>query len=402
MRRALPRSGRLTDCIDSTPVDYEFRRYGRYDPAVIAQARKRIDAVKEAWSALAGGDSNRLRNVVDQFSLVADSVLKLHPRGERLAEGLKHAAELTARSGKPPGAEVALEVATSVLYLEAALADREQDDSELSMRTNRLAERLEQVCAGGNAEPLEHWMEELYRRVSDRQTMGTVVGELRVTLSEAEKALDQFFRDPADKSHLNAVPGLLAQMRGVLSVIGLDQASQAVMRMRESVEEMLVTDVDIELVRSSGTFDTLGNNLGALSFLIDMLNYQPALAKKLFVYDAELGELRPLMGRSGAAADIGLAAGELDAAPTLQPDLAGQRDEDTAAMEGADEGSALGPDWALDFDLPGAIPDEVRALAREEAGTLPAVGARHWRRCCVVSGNCDANRAGIADRSHGD
>ncbi|MBW8720422.1 MAG: Hpt domain-containing protein, partial [Polaromonas sp.] len=34
------------------------------------------------------------------------------------------------------------------------------------------------------------------------------------------------------------------------------------------------------------------------SFLIDMLNYQPALAKKLFVYDEEKGELKPLMGRA--------------------------------------------------------------------------------------------------------
>src|SRR5690606_25484212 len=30
----------------------------------------------------------------------------------------------------------------------------------------------------------------------------------------------------------------------------------------------------------------------------DMLNYQPSLAKKLFVYDAARGELRPLMGRA--------------------------------------------------------------------------------------------------------
>ena len=34
--------------------------------------------------------------------------------------------------------------------------------------------------------PLEPWMEELYRRVSDRQTMGSVVGELRGTLATAD------------------------------------------------------------------------------------------------------------------------------------------------------------------------------------------------------------------------
>lgn len=64
-------------------------------------------------------------------------------------------------------------------------------------------------------------MEELYRRVSDNQTMGSVVDELRVTLGEAEKAMDQFFRNPKDTAVLATVPGHLAQMRGVLSVLGV-------------------------------------------------------------------------------------------------------------------------------------------------------------------------------------
>ena len=98
-------------------------------------------------------------------------------------------------------------------------------------------------------------------------------------------------------------------MRGVLSVLGLDQAAQAVLRMRETVEEILVTEVDEEKARAAGTFDKLGNNLGALGFLIDMLNYQPTLAKKLFVYDDAAGELRPLMGRIGQAPPQAASAG---------------------------------------------------------------------------------------------
>ena len=340
-------------------VDYEYRRYGLFDPAILSQARKRIEAVKESWSALAGGDTVRLKNVVDQFGLVADSILKLHPKGERLAAGLKHAAELTARSGRPPGAEVALEVATSVLYLEAAMVDQNPDDEELSGRTNRLADRLELVCGGGQAEPLESWMEELYRRVSDRQTMGTVVGELRITLNEAEKALDQFFRNPAEKAVLNDVPALLAQMRGVLSVLGLDQASQAVMRMKARVEQILATDFDVNQAREAGTFDNLGNNLGALGFLVDMLNYQPALAKKLFVYDEALGELRPLMGRSASSAAIEPVPDSVDE-PAGVPVLHEAVGVNPIASE---------PAWALDFDLPEISPEAVHALVEEEAGT---------------------------------
>ncbi|WP_341906675.1 Hpt domain-containing protein [Polaromonas sp. YR568] len=284
------------------PVDYELVQFGRFDPALLAQARKRITAAKETWSSLSGGEVSKLKTVSDQFSLVSDSLLKLHPPSEPLAQALTRAIETTVRSAQAPRIELAMEVATSVLYLEAVFDDLDPNDPQLATRTRNLAERLESVRAGGSPQPLESWMEELYRRVSDKQTMGSVVGELRIALGELEKSLDIFFRNPQDKASLQAVPGQLSQMRGVLSVLGLDQASQAVLRMRGSVEQMLVTEVDEQMAKAAGTFDQLGNNLGALSFLIDMLNYQPALAKKLFVYDDEKGELRPLMGRTQAAA----------------------------------------------------------------------------------------------------
>ncbi len=278
-------------------VDYEAVLFGRFDPALLSQARKRIVSAKETWSALSAGDANKFKAVVDQFILVADSLVKLHPPSEPLAQALTRAVDATARSGQPPSIELAMEVATSVLYLEAAFDDLDPNDAQLAARTQHLAERLENVKNGGVAQPLESWMEDLYRRVSDKQTMGSVVGELRLSLGELEKSLDIFFRNPKDKIVLAKVPGQLAQMRGVLSVLGLDQASHAVVRMRDSVEQMLETEINEEHARATRTFDQLGNNLGALSFLIDMLNYQPVLAKKLFVYDDVKGELKPLMGR---------------------------------------------------------------------------------------------------------
>ncbi len=284
------------------PVNYELVQFGRFDPALLAQARKRILSTKENWSSLCAGDLNKFKSVAEQFSLVTDSLIKLHPPSEPLAQALSAAVETTVRLGQPPRIELAMEVATSLLYLEAAFDDLDPNDPLLAVRTRNLAERLEGVRSGAEPQPLEGWMEDLYSRVSDKQTMGSVVGELRLSLGELEKALDVFFRDPSDKVSLQAVPGQLSQMRGVLSVLGLDQASHAVARMRDSVEQMLVTEVDEVRARAAGTFDQLGNNVGALSFLIDMLNYQPVLAKKLFVFDEEKGELKPLMGRASSLA----------------------------------------------------------------------------------------------------
>ena len=137
-----------------------------------------------------------------------------------------------------------ISVATSLLYIEAALEDGDFDDPEHADRVRRLGERLAAVRRDEPPQPLESWMEELYRRVSDRQTMGSVVQELRASLGVAEKAIDEFFRNPTNSGVLVDVPVQLASMRGVLSVLGMDQASHALLRMRDEVDGLVSTEVD--------------------------------------------------------------------------------------------------------------------------------------------------------------
>ncbi|CAN7179803.1 Hpt domain-containing protein [Rhizobacter sp. LjRoot28] len=286
---------------DFTPVDYEVSRLGRFDPAWIAQAKKRVSSAKDAWSGVAGGEMHRLGGLSEQFSLVGDSLRRLYPSGEVLAEELQQAVVQTQQSGAAPQTPLAMEVATSVLYLESSLEDTDFDHPEQAQRVRRLAQRIANVRGGQTPDPLEAWMEELYRRVSDRQTMGSVVQELRASLAEVEKHIDQFFRKPAEREPLMPVPGQLSSMRGVMSVLGMDQATQALLRMREDVESLINAPADAEGPAHAATFDRLAGNLGALGFLIDMLGAQPQVAKSLFVFDAATGALSPLMGRSASA-----------------------------------------------------------------------------------------------------
>jgi len=332
---------------DAKPVDYASSPFGRFDPALLAQLRKRIGVAKETWSGLSGGDAHKLKGVREQFAHLGETLVKLYQPSEPLTKTLSAAVETVAATARAPGAELAMEVATAILYLEAAFQDLDPNDQQLAERTARLAERLKKVVQGGQPEPLEHWVEDLYRRVSDKQTMGSVVGELRGTLGELEKLLDQFFRNPADKGPLRDAPNFLGQMRGVLSVLGLEQASQAVLRMRDTVENIIVTEIDEEQARGAGTFEKLGNNLGALGFLIDMLSYQPTLAKKLFVWDDVHSELRPLMGR--------------EAEPLPQP--AGHA---AAPAQAASAPAAAAPAAAAVVPAPAQAAPAAAALAEED------------------------------------
>jgi chemosensory pili system protein ChpA (sensor histidine kinase/response regulator) len=270
------------------PVDYESPQLGRHDPAVVAQAKKRVAAAKETWSGLAASEMHRMGALVEQVQLVGDSLTKLFPNGARLAMALNAAASQTLASNAAPPTSVAMEVATSVLYLEASLEEGEFDGHQ-AKRITRLAERLSSVVQGGQPQPLDDWMEALYRRVSDRQTMGTVVQELRAAMGEAEKGLDRYFRDATQRDALLPVPGQLNAMRGVFSVLGLDAASHAVVRMRNDVDALIA---DASGVPDATNVNRLAHNMGALGFLVDMLNVQPAMGKALYAFDAESGELR--------------------------------------------------------------------------------------------------------------
>ena len=344
------------------PVDYETPIFGLYDPGVLAQARRRVDAVKENWSALAGGDMARLKACVDQFGLVVDSLVKLHPQGKPLADALSRVAEQIAQTNRPPSAELAMETATAVLFLEASFAEFEPSDAVFTQRLSQLAERLDAVRSGAPAPALEVWMEELYRSVSDRQTMGTVVGELRTTLGEAEQHLDQFFRNPADKQQLANVPGLMAQMKGVLSVLGLDQAAHAVQRMRDAVDHWLADERELTPAQSHEEFERLGSSLGALGFLVDMLAYQPVLARKLFVYDAATGELKHVSGRINAGHGDGHDE-EVHASLADDKPAAGRGHEETAAAIAFAASEIL-----MDADQPpDTLPGQLEQLATQAA-----------------------------------
>ncbi len=362
------------------PLDYENERLGRFDPTWIAQARKRVIGAKDVWSAVAAGETHRMGGLSEQVALLGDSVDRLFPAGPLLTKAMQDTAAKVVADGGALPASLAMEVATSVLFLDAMLEDGELDQPDLDGRIRRLAQRINDVRGGAEPQPLEPWMEELYRRVSDRQTMGSVVHELRASLSEVEKQIDQYFRDPSQRALLIPVPSQLSAMRGVLSVLGMDQASQAVLYMRDDVDALAQTEVDPQQAVKAGTFDRLADNLGALSFLIDMLSVQPQLAKSLFRFDPLQGSLSAVMGQSERpSAFVGLDEAAAPGAPLV--DQARALADSFSLQPQADHGAAFEvlSQRALAADQPGvagAVSSAQRALAAAtDDQSRQAVGA---------------------------
>src|SRR6516225_11300305 len=89
-------------------VDYESEALGRYDPALIPLARRRVELLKESWSAVTSGQSGLASSLREQASLVADSVRKLHPEGEHMARALDAAVTQVADGAAVPSPALAM------------------------------------------------------------------------------------------------------------------------------------------------------------------------------------------------------------------------------------------------------------------------------------------------------
>ena len=244
----------------------------------IAQARKRVAAAKEAWSAMAGGEMHRSgrpgRAVRPGRRFAAAPVPARRDVRRRAADG-----------GRADPGRAGRAAARRWRWRSRPACSTSRPRSRTATSTipstpsasQRLGRAARPRAPGRPPEPLEAWMEELYRRVSDRQTMGSVVQELRASLAEVEKSIDQFFRNPDDTRRADRrCRRSWRRCAACCRCSAWTQASQALLRMRDEVDGLIVDRGRCRRrSRRPASFERLAGNLGALGFLIDMLSVQP-------------------------------------------------------------------------------------------------------------------------------
>ncbi|MDY0330846.1 MAG: Hpt domain-containing protein [Thiomonas sp.] len=324
--RSLPMLRALDDRLHLAAApfaDYRQSHFGLIDPALVQQVRKRVQILRDAWGALAGHvqshlDPTRMARLVELTQALEQPLRALTPGSEALPRSLAALFRKISAHSDFLTPERALDVATAILFLEITFAHFRPEEQRFLERAQILARRLDQSTRGETPDPLADWMENLFRQASESQTLGSVVQELRADMNTVEKLLDAYFRDPSHKPDLAQVPHLLSQMRGVFSVLGVDVASQALSHLRTEIDRLMAEDAATDSQR----FDALASNIGVLGFLVDMLSYQPELAKTLFVFDDDKKELRAVVASTRRTAPPSLQQDVEQAAQQLKDDIA--------------------------------------------------------------------------------
>ncbi len=268
------------------PVDYDRKRYGQVDVDAVAAAKERLTHAKNIWNRIAGGDATVTDSFEHEMHALADAGSRLgsQPLSKLLRE-LKGIARHAAHAR--PGDMLGLEMATSLLFVENALNNIGRLSENFGERADAMTARLLAVVTGEMPAESAQWLDEMSREAQQRQTMAALAGEMQTSLRQVEKMLDEYFRDPSQRSALGQLDLVLHQIEGALAVLDQGDAVRTVQHTRAAVQGFLAVNEDG--VPDEKGFQQVAQNVGALSFFIETLQLPSEKAKKRFSFDEESG-----------------------------------------------------------------------------------------------------------------
>ncbi|CAN5355438.1 hypothetical protein BH10PSE17_BH10PSE17_34200 [soil metagenome] len=270
----------------AVPVDYQATRYGRIDPQLINRAREALTSLKSIWDRLMGGQTAEAAAFQRQVSLFVDNVEAL---GEatlsEIASAFSDIAQRTVQTKAVPNADIGIETATAILFVENALATFNRLDAQFPDRAKLISQRLRAALAGQPLDESVDWLSELSRRSHERSTMSTVVGEIQTNLRAVEQALDNFFRDPSKREGLASSEALLNQTSGALLLLDEQSASAALEFGRTAIARFMQPGY----APDKREFERVAQTFGALGFFVDALRQPGNVARPTLEFDPHEG-----------------------------------------------------------------------------------------------------------------
>ncbi len=285
----------------SVPTDYETQRYGRIDTVALRTARDAIGAAKSAWSAIVAGDVAQVTAFTKEIGAVVEAVGPIRRRGlAQVAQVIDGIATDLGFDPRVPRAAVGLDVATALLFLEGALERARWLDDAFDARAAMVVARVEASAVGQDAPPVAvDWLDRMSQQAEERLTMATFVAELQANLRNAEKVLDAFFRDPAERTALKDAIKALAQASGALALLGHDDAHRAIDHARETIARFETDGAFVD----TAAFEHLAQSLGAVGFYVEQIKREQ-IDTKAFRFDAATGRFSAEMARAPLGAGI--------------------------------------------------------------------------------------------------
>jgi chemosensory pili system protein ChpA (sensor histidine kinase/response regulator) len=224
----------------SVPANFDELIYGVIDPALVESAVQAVAKARGVWEQLAKGQIDDVKVYTESVNTTASALSQLPGQGlSSITKSLQRAGT-AARAGHVMSEQVAIEIATAILYVEQAL----EMGGRLSLLDDRraaeLAQRLEALLDGRPVrEGIPEWLANVARRAQDQVTLGQLVTEMQANLQNVESAMDAYFRDPHQTADLKALQGQMSQVSGALALLDHRAASKGAKAVSVQIEALL-------------------------------------------------------------------------------------------------------------------------------------------------------------------
>ena len=334
----------------------------------IREAREQLAGAKDTWLKFASGRAENLPKLKQTLTSV-------HTKAAEMKHGalMKLTSALVERLDKLPSGgvsePVAMEFATALLLAESAFENYSNLAADFPRQVEQMIARLDaaragRVAADGGAPVLD----EMSRRAQERVLIAQVGREIQANLRHMEQVLDAFFRDNSKRAELESLRKDSEQVRGALTILGLDEAERLLGMCQAQIETYLDPEVSV----SNDELELLAESLSGLGFYIEAVEQQRPERDRLIapLIARRLGEA--LNEAPGERDSVEQAVEELRAALPRLLDEVQSAPADRAAREGLrSKLAALRDDAELIGDVE-LVQQAGAALAAFDAG-----GAAH-------------------------
>jgi chemosensory pili system protein ChpA (sensor histidine kinase/response regulator) len=272
------------------PRNYLERRYGRVDPAALKEAKEALLETKQRLDSIAGAAADAPDAAAPEGGFDA-ALAKLAGASEKL--GAPALAQLLRELGQAasdsvagaPSEQLKMEMAQAMLFVEHGLDQVRQLPEDFGQHAEAVGQRLLALAHGATPPELPQWQGELARELQQGQTVAVLAGEMRTGLRQVEKLIDEYYEDPSRRVALEQADPLLHQLQGALAILDQEQATRALVHVRDAVRALAGGDPDDDA--RSAALDNLAQNIGALGFFTDALAQNVEAARQRFGFDAQ-------------------------------------------------------------------------------------------------------------------
>ncbi|MDP3031788.1 MAG: Hpt domain-containing protein, partial [Rhodocyclaceae bacterium] len=241
---------------------------------LLRTSRDLLATTKDHWNRYCAGTTVALAQFHDGATQIAARVAELGQTDiARLAAALRETAEAIHAAPERHNDVYAIEVATGLLLLEAALENFSEIGDEFTHQVDTVAGRLSALLRGEELSTLElPQLDEMSRKAQERLLMHQVAKEILVSLAVIEQTLDAFFRNPVQREELAQLTKPLNQITGALTVLGQDRAVEVLRecgtRIASFRDEMYMPE--------QTDFEEVAAMLSGLGFFVEKLQFGAA------------------------------------------------------------------------------------------------------------------------------